>query len=112
MWSTGSGFGVCAVGNAMMWALDRPTEDKPDWPSVVTVSGPSDKYTDAELETIIEFAKQQTAHYDEMFKYRRGANLVVIDKEGEGRWLRKRMSWYMGPMYSPTLSEALEIFKR
>jgi len=38
--------------------------------------------------------------------------MIVIDKQGEDRWLRKRMSWEYGPMFSPSLDEALAIFRR
>lgn len=116
MWSTGYGYGICSVGNMMMAALSHPDEKNPDWPSVVTVSSPPEKYTDDELRKLVEFSKERkerTERYDRMFNYRMGANLIVLDKmDGQdGRWLRKRQSWYMGPMFSQTLDEALEVFR-
>lgn len=111
MWSTGYGHGICRVANMFAAALARPDADHPDWPSIVTVSEPAEKYTDEELQKLVAFSREMTAKYDEIFSWRMGANLIVIDKQDEGRWLRKRQSWYMGPMYSPTLDEAMEVFR-
>jgi hypothetical protein len=61
---------------------------------------------------ILEFAELATANYDEMFIHRRGANLILFNKEESGRWMRKQQSWTEGPMHSPTLHEAIEDMKR
>ena len=114
-WNDGGyGFGVCEVGAAMIWTMDTPGPDKPDLKSTVAVSGPPDKYTDEELEKILAFSERVTARYDKMFSYRRGANLILLDKPeyAEGRWLRKRLSWTIGPMFSETLDEALAIMEK
>ncbi len=113
MWNSGgTGFGICTVGNQLMWALDQPGPNKPDLPSIVAVSGKADEYTDDELRELVAFSRKQTARYDEMFGIRRGANLICVGKEPSGSWLRKRLSWECGPMYSKTLAEAVAIFDR
>src|SRR5208337_144505 len=107
-WNSGGyGFGICSVANSMMWALDQPTKDKPDLKSVVAVCGEPKKYTTEELRRIAEFSKAATERYDKMFSYRRGCNLILLDKRDEGSWMRKRLTWESGPMYSTSLEEAL-----
>jgi len=113
LWSGGgAGFGLCSVAASMSWAMDEPTKDKPDLISIVSLGLPKEKYTDEELAKIVKFAKRKTANYDKMFRYRRGANLIMFDKqvgEKDTRWLRKRLSWEIGPMFSPTLDEAIAL---
>jgi len=106
-WNSGScGFEVCEF-DSIIGEMDRPGPDRPDLKSIVAVSGPSDKYTDEELDKIFAFSERITACYDEMFCYRRGANLFLLDKEGNGLWMRKRLTWRTGHMHSKTLDEAL-----
>lgn len=113
MWSEGgAGYGICSFAGAMLWESQRPSESYPDWPSVVAVRGPAEKYSDDELARLVEFSGARTARYDEMFRWRQGANLIVLDKVETGAWLRKRMSWTHGPMYSPTLAEALAVMSK
>ena len=109
----GMGFGICAVGNSMAWSLSRPKEPHgaDDLKSVVAVSGPPSKYTDGELATLVEFSDARTAKYDEMFRWRVGANLICINKLETGCWMRKRLTWEAGQMVSKTLQEALDVFK-
>lgn len=109
----GMGHGICAVASSMMWAMSRPEHPRgeDDLKSIVTVSGPPDKYTDEELAALVEFSDQRTAKYDKIFNYRLGANLICINKLDERAWMRKRLSWEYGPMISPTLQEALDTFK-
>lgn len=109
----GMGHGVCAVASSMMWAMNRPKEPRgaDDLKSIVAVSGPPKKYTDEELAALVEFSDAQTRKYDEMFSWRLGANLICVNKLSEDAWMRKRLSWEHGPMVSPTLNEALEVFK-
>jgi hypothetical protein len=108
----GTGFGICAVANSMLWAMDRPTEEKKDLVSVVFVTGPESKYTTEELELIVKFAEERNRIYDRMFSYRRGCNAICIDKFSKTSWLRKRLSWTMGPMFSASLEEAIEFMSR
>jgi hypothetical protein len=109
----GYGFGVCAFAGMMSWALDEPGPNKPDLKSIVAVSGPPAKYTDEELTKLVTFAESKTARYDAMFRVRRGANLVLFDKrEFDGKWMRKRLTWDMGPMYSDTLDDAIAVMER
>jgi len=110
--SGGYGFGICSVATSMMWAMDEPSADKPDLKSTVAICGDPEKYTDEELEKIVAFAKRHDEKYDSMFRYRRGCNMILIGKEENGRWLRKRLSWEYGPMYSPTLDEAIAVMER
>lgn len=115
LWNSGGmGFGICSVAASMIWDMDRPTPDKPDYPSILAVNGPSDLYTDEELEKLVAFGDKITARYDTYFKYRRGANLTLIGKTDreDGMWLRKKLSWTMGPMYSPSLDEAITLMTR
>jgi hypothetical protein len=113
--SGGSGLGICRVANALIRAMDRPGPNNPDYPSIVAVSDPQEKYTDEELTLIVEFAQRATAKHDEMFRFRRGANLILFDKEewnGRTLWMRKRLTWEYGPMFSPTLVEAIASMDR
>ncbi len=108
MWSSGgSGYGICGIGAAFLWESQRPEPGQPDWPSIVTIQGPKEKYTDEELAELVAFSEEKTAEYDKIFRHRMGANLIVMDKLPEGRWWRKRMSWEIGPMISETLPEAI-----
>jgi len=112
LWNSGgNGFGICSVANAFMWTMDRPGPNNQDYPSIVAVTGSPKDYTDEELEKLVAFAEQATSRYDRMFSYRRGANLIIFEKFA-GQWLRKRLSWEMGPMFSPTLDEAIAIMAR
>jgi hypothetical protein len=111
-WNDGGyGFGACAVGNAMMWGDDKPTETKPDLVSTVCVSGPQSKYTDEELTALCVFADLVDPDYDSRWRWRRGCNMVVFDKL-EHCWIRKRLSWVYGPMTSDTLAEAIKVMSR
>lgn len=110
MWNDGgTGFGICRVAGMMLHEMQKPN---PDWKSVVAVSGPPKKYTDAELEKIADFSDRHTAHYDQIFNVRAGANAICINKVNDSCWMRKRMSWEYGPMHSPTLDEAIAVFER
>ncbi|MBI4120742.1 MAG: hypothetical protein HY457_00595 [Parcubacteria group bacterium] len=113
MWNDGGyGLGICSVAAGMIWSMDRPGPGRPDLPSVVAVCGPDKKYTKRELEKLAVFAAKRTAAYDKMFGQRRGANLIIFDKTEWGRWMRKRLTWNSGPMYSPTLDEAVAVMDR
>ncbi len=68
------------------------------------------KYTDEELAKLAEFADEQDRRYDEMFRWRRGCNAILFDKVETGRWMRKRLTWQYGPMFSPTLDKAIGVF--
>lgn len=118
MWNGGGmGYGIARMAGIMMAAMDQPGPNKPDWPSVVAVSGPASKYSDDELRALVEFSRRQTRDYDRRWKWRRGANLVCIDKgepnaDGSTSWFRKRQSWDTGMMWSATLEHAMAIFDR
>jgi hypothetical protein len=107
----GCGFGLCGVANAMSWAMATPGKGKSDLKSIVAVSGPPEKYTDEELKELVAFSDRRTTDYDRMFPYRMGANLICIDKTEDGQWMRKRLTWEMGPMFSDTLTEAIAVFE-
>ncbi|KND51229.1 MAG: hypothetical protein ABA06_02875 [Parcubacteria bacterium C7867-001] len=112
MWNEGGyGFGIPSLANSMAWGLATTGPDRPDLPSVVAVSGPPEKYSDDELAELTAFSERRTKHYDSYFKQRLGANLIVIDKLSDNSWLRKRMSWESGPMYSTTLKDAVAVFE-
>ena len=109
---SGGGFGCCSFGASFLWSDQMPTEDHPDWKSIVFVKGPAEKYSLREIRKLHRFSMEKTAEYDRLFSVRMGANAVVMDKcQGERTyWLRKRMSWECGPMYSETLDEAISVF--
>lgn len=112
MWNSGGcGFGISRIANIMSWAMDRPGEGKPDLKSIVVVSGPPEKYSDEELRELAAFSERATADYDRMGIYRRGANLICFDKV-DGRWMRKRLTWEVGPFFSDTLKEAIAVLER
>lgn len=106
--SGGHGLGLCSFGNAILWRQSRPGPGERDLKGIVAVSCPQESYTDEELAKIAEFNKRLTAKYDEMFRVRMGANLILIGKMDNGRWLRKRLTWEIGSMYSDTLDEAIK----
>lgn len=108
MWNDGGyGFRGGGIVASMAWAMDAPSASKPDLKSVVAVSGPPRKYGTDELRKLATFARQRTAAYDKMFRYRRGANLVLFDKVDSDTWMRKALSWESGPMFSATLDHAI-----
>lgn len=98
---SGTGFGICSFAGMIMHQSGPKI-------SMMLVRGPMDKYTDAELALLADFAQ----HVDVTHPKDSGWNNMVFDKETlwNPRWLRKRMSWEMGPMYSLSLPEALGIF--
>lgn len=112
--SGGGGFGLCRVANMMAWEMDRPDKSsgKGDLVSIVAVGLPKEKYTIEELRLIAGFADRVTARYDRLFGFRRGANMILIDKMSDGRWLRKRLSWTEGSMVSDTLADAIAVMER
>ena len=120
LWNSGGyGYGICRMAGMDFFGSMRPGPDRPDWPSIVAVSGQREKYTDEEIEKIAAFSKRVTANYDKVFSWRMGANLIILDKQvmelSEGTnvsWMRKRQSWEYGAMFSPTLDEALAVFAR
>ncbi len=117
MWNTGGwGFGICAVASAALWASREPLTKAGDLRSVVAVMGPPEQYTDDELAKLVAFSEERTKKYDEMFDVRMGCNLTLIGKaaySGDNpRWLRKRLTWNAGPMYSDSLDDALEVMRR
>ncbi|MBI2124347.1 hypothetical protein HYT92_01010 [Candidatus Pacearchaeota archaeon] len=116
---SGTGFGLCEVAGQLIWNMQKPRKFNPktgrfndDWASIVAVIGPKLKYFDWELEKIIPFAEKLTLEYDKRFRYRMGCNLIIFEKREDGRWLRKRMSWTEGAMYSESLDDAIKIFMR
>ena len=112
-WNSGGyGFGTCSFANSMIWAMDEPSIDKPDLKSTVAICGDPKKYTTEELEKIVDFAKRCDKKYDAIFRVCRGCNLILFDKREDGIWMRKRLSWTMGPMYSPSLDEAIAIMEK
>ena len=109
---SGTGLGICAVAALGLWAMTDVAPDD-DLKSVVVVKGPPEKYTDEELTKLFAFSQAYTTYYDTMFTQRHGANLIIFDKrDWDGAWLRKRMTWNQGPMYSKTLDEALAVFAK
>jgi hypothetical protein len=111
----GGGFGICREANSMMWAMERPKEPHgaDDLKSIVAVSAPADEYSDEELKKLVEFSERQTFEYDQRFRGRLGANVILIGKKfEETRWYRKRLSWESGPMYSDSLDEAIAVFEK
>ncbi|MBX4195850.1 hypothetical protein KW796_02765 [Candidatus Parcubacteria bacterium] len=97
----------------LMRYLKRPGPDNPEPVSVVGVEGNPGDYSDEELEKIVAFAEKANARYDEHWRSRIGANFIVFGKSlHDGKWLRKRFSWYMGPMYSDSLDEAIAFMDR
>ena len=113
MWNEGGmGMGVCTVANSFLMNSMSPESRENDWKSVVAISGPPEKYTDEELEKLVGFSERRTAHYDSMFRYRMGCNLICINKIDETRWYRKRLTWDMGPMTSSSLDDAMNVFEK
>lgn len=113
-WNNGGmGHGICSFASSMLWAMNRPKHPRgeDDLQSIVAVSGPPDKYTDEELAALVAFSDEQTADYDKMFNWRLGANLICINKFDETSWMRKRLSWEYGPMFSTSLEDALSTFR-
>lgn len=106
------------VDSMFMAFLPQPKEPRgaDDWPSVVFVHGPADKYTDDELATLLDFSQRRTAWYDERFNWRVGANFILIDKPeymvgSPNPWMSKRSSWDRGNWHHPTLEAALRSFE-
>ncbi|MBU6370523.1 MAG: hypothetical protein KGH93_01910 [Patescibacteria group bacterium] len=119
MWNKGgNGYGICAVAGMLAAAFDRPGPGKPDYISIVAINGDPKIYTLEELEKLARFSEEMTARYDKLFRWRRGANLILIGKEerigqkGEYHWFRKQQSWTDGPMWSPSLDDALTVVGR
>ena len=118
LWNSGgTGFGICRVAGMDIWASRRPEHPRgeDDLPFTVAVMGPKEKYTYSELLKLFRFSWRRTEEYDRMFRWRLGANLIHINKQVSNQgatWMRKRMSWEYGPMWSETLDEAIAVFEQ
>jgi hypothetical protein len=109
MWNEGgSGYGICSVAGMMLHTM---TDKSSDIPSIVAIGGSPDDYTTEELEKLVRFSSRMTEDYDTRYRDRQGANLIIIHKIEKDHWIRKRMSWEIGPMFSETLDEAIAIFE-
>jgi hypothetical protein len=108
MWNEG-GHTIGDIGLQLNHIMDRPGPNNPDTKSIVALGLPREKYTDEELEKIVAFAQRVTSRYDRMYPYRRGANFILLDKRDDGMWLRKRLSWMAGAMYSTSVDHAIAI---
>lgn len=114
MWTSGGyGFGIGGVAASLFWAMERPGPDKPDMKSIVSVHEPAEQYTVEELQKLLDFSQKATAAYDERYKWRLGANIIIFDKPRyvEGRWMGKRLSWDSGEYFN-SLDEAIACFDR
>lgn len=113
MWNDGGmGLGITSVATVFMLNSVTPKRKEDDWKSVVAISGPPEKYTDDELEKLVAFSDRRTARYDTIFNCRMGCNAICINKVADNRWMRKRMTWEIGPMFSDSLDAAVEIFEK
>ena len=95
--------------------LDEPGPDNPDFPSVARVARPPELYTDDELASLVAFAARQTAEHDRLYAYRRGANLILLQKvvtPDDTYWLRSRLCWLQPPQWQHTLDEAIARLER
>lgn len=102
------GYGL-GVGGTLAWAFSAG--DQPDFPSIVAITGPAEKYTDTELQTLADVSDALTASYDERWIVRRGANLWIVDKaeyNTEHPWMVKRLSWEYGYPFHETLAQMLD----
>ena len=106
-WSTGWGYPT--FGQQASWDSDSPGPGKSDLKSVVSVTGPPDKYTDDELAQLVAFSQQRTTEYDAENRYRRGANVVIVDKSywANGLWMVKRLLWQRGYPWHSSLEGAI-----
>lgn len=110
-WNEGGfGFEMFSVASS---AMDEPRPGHPDLKSIIVVCGSPDKYTDEELRKILKFAERKTAAHDKTSRYRRGANLILIDKPNwsPGRWFFKRLTWRNGSI-ADSLDEAIAMMER
>jgi len=90
----------------------RESLGKEDWPYNVGIEGDPAVYTDDELRQLLAFSEEMTAKYDQMFRYRRGCNLILLHRyPGEEFWYRRRETWEYGYMWSSTLEDALDTFR-
>lgn len=106
----------------VQWTVD---DYGPDWnlPNrPVLVCGPHTKYTAEELDLLMAFGRE----YQEVYDHRYGGRIywdtafIAINKDtqvaGDGRqrtsWHRRSTYWNSGPMWSPSLPEAIGVFLR
>ncbi len=102
------GYGM-GVGGSLTWAFSAG--EQPDIPSIVAITGPAEKYTDTELQTLADVSDALTAAYDERFTERRGANIWIVDKvdyNEERPWMVKRLTWNYGYPFHATLADMLD----
>lgn len=103
------GYGM-GVGGELAWAFS--SGEQPDIPSIVAITGPAEKYTDTELQTLANVSEALTATYDAHFTARRGANLWIVDKQTAfdtpRPWLVKRLTWRFGFPRHATLAQMLD----
>ena len=84
----------------------------------VTVGGPVDKYTDAELALLVAFTQERQAAYHARCgnaKLDWADNFISFDKDmtssgGRVSWGRKRYSWREGRLNAASLPEAIAAF--
>lgn len=121
MWldeNSGVGMGICEFATSFVMAMAKPKQYNndtgrydDDWPSVVAVRGPESKYTKDELAKLYEFGARRTERYDEMFRWRLGCNLIIVDKFDDGRWAIKRQTWYHFSI-KETMQEVFDLFDK
>ena len=119
LWNSGGNGWGGNVGVFLAWALDEPRypRGKDDLKSVVAIGTPKEEWTEDELKQLLDFSREHTAEYDEMFRWRRGCNLITIRKvryaDGKVRYNGSRASWTIGgPAWGDTLEEVFKRFRR
>ena len=87
------------VGDAEVSFRSRENseQDNEDFPSIVGIIAPSDKYTDDDLARLSLFAEEVTSDFDKRHKSRSQANLYLFDKierrHGWIEWKASKSSW-------------------
>lgn len=89
---------------AIAWHNGRITGSRTNLKSRVLLEGPPDKYTDEELQRVLEFAERRTRED----KVNPGSNLIYLDKD-ENSWIRFREDHSLGTTRRRTLDEILRV---
>jgi hypothetical protein len=84
-----------------------PKKQRQGMSSLVCVIGEENNYTESEIALLEQFSKAYIEWDNRIGPDKTFAYYIFFQKGDDGRWLRVKESWTEGPLYSPTLKEAL-----
>ena len=104
---SGASFGVTSFASMAIW-----DESEEELKSVVAITGPSNKYSDEEIQKLYKFSVERTKKHDKICRSRIITDMIIFDKMSPDFWYRAKMDWNVGSLVSETLDDAIAFFTR